>query len=224
MFYITHPARLSTYAARARSAFRELHVWLVSESPSLVRDLTTSEKVDELAAYLSRSFGDPQRLDYGTAHETLFIIFLLCLVRLGAVPAEEVSNGGLALVACAEYFSCCRAIQTQYGLEPAGSRGVWSLDDYQCLSFLFGSAQHSSSSAKANYVDGNDLAAPTPDEADSLFFENLRYAARSKTGASFAETSPVLFSLGNKSWGQVNRHILLYYERQVNHPCVHEFF
>ena len=93
-----------------------------------------------LSAYLGESFGNEVRIDYGTGHETNFAIFLFCCCKAEIVdPRHDLA--GLILKAFNTYIVTMRELQEIYMLEPAGSHGVWGLDDYQCLLFLGGSAQ-----------------------------------------------------------------------------------
>jgi serine/threonine-protein phosphatase 2A activator len=84
------------------------------------------------------SFGSNERLDYGTGHELNFVAFLFCLFKMGILLADDLK----AAVNCIfnKYMELMRLIQLNYVLEPAGSHGVWGLDDYQILAFLFGAS------------------------------------------------------------------------------------
>ena len=62
-----------------------------------------------------------------------------CLEKLGYVSQED--HPALVLKVFWKYIGVMRALQFAYWLEPAGSHGVWGLDDYHFLPFMFGSSQ-----------------------------------------------------------------------------------
>ena len=64
----------------------------------------------------------------------------LFLIRFGRINEFLVSL--LFIISTIyRYLIVVRALQLTYRMEPAGSQGVWSLDDYQFISFIWGSAQ-----------------------------------------------------------------------------------
>lgn len=101
--------------------------------------LHDEKQIDEISVYLQNGFGNRTRIDYGSGHELNFFLWLLCLNRLSLLPPHTFPSLGLVVVPA--YLRLMRKVQEAYYLEPAGSHGVWGLDDYQFIPFLFGASQ-----------------------------------------------------------------------------------
>jgi len=80
-------------------------------------------------------------MDYGTGHETSFSLFLLCLCLGGFYSSGKDEDQALVLVVFLRYLRLCWRLQDVYKLEPAGSHGVWGLDDSHFLPYVLGSGQ-----------------------------------------------------------------------------------
>ena len=129
-------------------AFRTWHAQAVDRAPGLLRSVLPEGRAadaDVLSPYLTDALGNASRVDYGTGHETAFVELLFCLAAAGAVAEGDAR--ALVTRAFASYARLTRRLQTTYWLEPAGSHGVWGLDDYVFLPFYWGAAQLEGASA-----------------------------------------------------------------------------
>eukprot|EP00913_Durusdinium_trenchii_P012733 g11956.t1 len=91
----------------------------------------------ELSYYLRGAFGDERRLI--TSGLVAFLGVLFALGATGVLARTDAADA--VLIVFADYVRLMRRLQKVYVLEPAGSHGVWGLDDYHMLPFLFGAAQ-----------------------------------------------------------------------------------
>lgn len=180
--------------------------------------------VQELCAYLQLAFGHPIRLDYGTGHESSFQVFLVSLCKLGCFgstketppSAERLKASTIAIYSA--YLGVCRQIQTEYMLEPAGSHGVWGLDDYHCLPFYFGACQLQAADPELELspksIHDDQVLREEGDRY--LYFGCIRYIKLLKSRAPFFESSPMLNDISRlPSWAKVASGLFLLYEGEV---------
>ncbi|RAR12543.1 serine/threonine-protein phosphatase 2A activator 1 [Stemphylium lycopersici] len=219
--------------------------------PSVLSFKTTSgtPAQKELEAYLLGSFGSAQRLDYGTGHELSFLAFLGCLWKLGAFPVAEKEKEkenqdgdmerGIVLGVLEPYLALIRRLILTYTLEPAGSHGVWGLDDHSFLPYIFGSAQFSPPIVTPADVaaEGSLHAAPHPgdvakaaavarERSRNMYFSAIGFIYDVKKGP-FWEHSNILYDVSGvkAGWAKINKGMIKMYNAEVlsKFPVVQHF-
>ena len=84
-----------------------------------------------------------------------------------------------------------RKLQNVYVLEPAGSHGVWGLDDFHHVVYIFGATQFMGQD-EIQPADILREAQSATSTHPSLFVSAVQNILATKRGAPFAETSPQL--------------------------------
>ncbi len=117
------------------------------------------------------------------------------------------------------YLQLVRRIIKTYNLEPAGSHGVWGLDDHSFLPYIFGSAQFAPAITEMAQIPADGSLSDAPDPGDitvasivarerhrNMYFEAIGFIYDVKKGP-FWEHSPMLYDIsGIKSgWAKINK-------------------
>ncbi|XP_026777692.2 serine/threonine-protein phosphatase 2A activator isoform X1 [Pangasianodon hypophthalmus] len=200
-------------------AYRTWYGKLEQEAEALVAAVLPdklSAAVPEVAVYLKEAVGNSTRIDYGTGHEAAFAAFLCCLCKIGALRVED----QLAIIfkVFDRYLHVMRKLQKTYRMEPAGSQGVWGLDDFQFLPFIWGSSQlidHPTLEPR-HFVEEKVV---NEHHQDYMFLECIKFINEMKTGP-FAEHSNQLWNISAvPSWAKVNQGLIRMYKAE----CLEKF-
>lgn len=168
----------------------------------------------ELQSYILDMFGNTTRIDYGTGHELNFLIFFYCVINKVKLISKDCLSSVITH-AFVSYIRTMRKLQIDYLLEPAGSHGVWGLDDYHCLLFLFGSAQLSKQhEIKPSSIHQKDILDEYSNEY--LYLEGIQFIKKIKSSAPFAETSPMLNDISHMNdWGRICSGLMRLFQGEV---------
>jgi len=199
--------------------FKDFHTYLVQNYENIMMNSVLKLEnipknlVLELKSYFIDSFGNPSRMDYGTGHELNFLCFLYVLYKADLYTENDFPF--LALNIFFKYVIFMRKLQTNYVLEPAGARGVWGLDEYQFIPFIFGAAQliNNKEITPKGILDDEILKTY---KNEYIYLDCVDYIKSVKTGASFGHYAPILESITNaKNWEKIAKGLVRMYQDDV---------
>ncbi|XP_016052119.1 PREDICTED: serine/threonine-protein phosphatase 2A activator isoform X2 [Miniopterus natalensis] len=200
-------------------AYRTWYAKLDQEAENLVATVVPTHlaaAVPEVAVYLKESVGNSTRIDYGTGHEAAFAAFLCCLCKIGVLRVDD--QIAIVFKVFNRYLEVMRKLQKTYRMEPAGSQGVWGLDDFQFLPFIWGSSQL----IDHPYLEPRhfvDEKAVNENHKDYMFLECILFITEMKTGP-FAEHSNQLWNISAvPTWSKVNQGLIRMYKAE----CLEKF-
>lgn len=174
----------------------------------------------ELYEYLIDCFGSYERIDYGTGHELNFLVFLYILYRIGLYDKSHFP--AVVCVIFVKYLKLMRKLQLTYMLEPAGSHGVWGLDDYHFLPFVFGASQLKDH----DYIQPKSIHEEkilTTESDKYMYLDCIKFIRQVKKGVPFAESSPTLNDISNvPTWSKITTGMIKMYQAEVlsKHPVI----
>ena len=137
------------------------------------------------------------------------------------------------------YLNVVRKLILTYTLEPAGSHGVWGLDDHAFIPYIFGSAQLARpiNPNEPTPLEGSVRGAPRPADVTkpqavedyrqtNMYFSAIGFINDVKKGP-FWEHSPILFDISGirDGWGKINKGMIKMFNAEVlsKFPVVQHF-
>lgn len=193
-----------------------------------VKNVDIDGYITELQYYIVNCFGSKVRLDYGTGHELSFIAFIGGLLDYKVLDINEIT-GPQMLSLFSKYYDLVRRLILTYSLEPAGSHGVWGLDDHFHFIYILGAAQFS--------VHNNRVVPPVLQvltlqtiksyKVTNLYVNAIAFIHKIKLGP-FNEHSPIISDIHATVtlWTKVLSGLLKMYEVEVlgKFPVVQHFW
>ena len=140
------------------------------------------------------------------------------------------------------YLELIRKLVLTYTLEPAGSHGVWGLDDHSFVPYIFGSAQYGpainpTDPSQLTPTEGSIRPSPSPSKVadkatvaaykdSNMYFSAIQFIYDVKRGP-FWEHSPVLYDISGikDGWAKINKGMLKMFAAEVlgKFPVVQHF-